>query len=168
MNPTAIQKHDRRQPQPPTTEDRDDEGLDYFSGGDASGEEYDDTPINNQPQRKTARRLQPQRQLQKERQNDGNERPMKTASAKSEDKVMQPIERIGPPETSMDEPAVTYARAQRGEIPTRNGNPNQKLKAAEKPKDEENEGLRLRLDLNLDIDIELKASIHGDLTLALM
>lgn len=29
-------------------------------------------------------------------------------------------------------------------------------------------GLKLRLELNLDIEIELKASIHGDLTLALL
>ena len=30
------------------------------------------------------------------------------------------------------------------------------------------DGLKLRLELNLDIEIELKASIHGDLTLAVM
>lgn len=29
-------------------------------------------------------------------------------------------------------------------------------------------GLKLRLELNLDIEIELKASIHGDITLALL
>lgn len=28
--------------------------------------------------------------------------------------------------------------------------------------------MKLRLELNLDIEIELKASIHGDLTLAVM
>jgi hypothetical protein len=32
----------------------------------------------------------------------------------------------------------------------------------------EQDGLKLRLELNLDIEIELKASIHGDLTLALL
>ncbi|OJD17148.1 hypothetical protein AJ78_02742 [Emergomyces pasteurianus Ep9510] len=167
MNPTTLQKNDRRQPQPPTTEYSDDEDLDYFSGGDYSEEEYDDTPVKNQPQRKTAQRLQPQPQLQKERQNDRRERPMKTASAQSEDKAMQPFERIGPPETSMDGP-VTYARAQRGEIPMRDGNPNQRLKTAEKPTDDDQDGLRLKLELNLDIEVELKASIHGDLTLALL
>ncbi|KAL2815059.1 hypothetical protein BDW59DRAFT_166913 [Aspergillus cavernicola] len=36
-----------------------------------------------------------------------------------------------------------------------------------KAKDEDT-GLKLRLDLNLDIEVELKASIHGDLTLALL
>jgi hypothetical protein len=30
------------------------------------------------------------------------------------------------------------------------------------------DGLKLRLELNLDIEVELKASIHGDLTLALL
>jgi hypothetical protein len=72
----------------------------------------------------------------------------------------------------MDGP-VTYARAMRGEIPMRPGNPNQSLrtnpdaKAGGKDIMEE-EGLKLRLELNLDIEIELKASIHGDLTLALL
>ena len=32
----------------------------------------------------------------------------------------------------------------------------------------EQDGLKLRLELNLDIEVELKASIHGDLTLALL
>ncbi len=74
----------------------------------------------------------------------------------------------------MDGP-VTYARAMRGEIPMRQGNPNQALstgksgdaKAGGKDMMDE-EGLKLRLELNLDIEIELKASIHGDLTLALL
>ena len=30
------------------------------------------------------------------------------------------------------------------------------------------DGLKLRIELNIDIEIELKASIHGDLTLALL
>lgn len=74
----------------------------------------------------------------------------------------------------MDGP-VTYARAMRGEIPMRDGNPNQSLKTGPNPdakaggKDMmDEEGLKLRLELNLDIEIELKASIHGDLTLALL
>ena len=99
---------------------------------------------------------------------------------------MQKFSRIGPDETSMDGP-VTYARAQRGEIPMRPGNPNQKMKTAGDipdnqqgqgqqmhPKEDEGskmmeqDGLKLRIELNLDIEIELKASIHGDLTLALL
>ncbi|PGG99531.1 hypothetical protein GX51_06271 [Blastomyces parvus] len=167
MNPTITRKNDRRQQQQPTPQYSDDEDLDYFSGDDYYEEEYDDTPIKRQPQRRNTQRLQPQPALQKERQNDRRERPMKTASAQSEDKAMQPFERIGPPETSMDGP-VTYARAQRGEIPMRHGNPNQKLKTAEKPQEEEQDGLKLKLELNLDIEVELKASIHGDLTLALL
>ena len=86
-------------------------------------------------------------------------------------KAMQPFEHIGPDETSMDGP-VTYARAQRGEIPMREGNPNQKL-ATSGGKDEtskmmEQDGLKLRLELNLDVEVELKAKIYGDLTLALL
>ncbi|KKZ63578.1 hypothetical protein EMCG_02115 [[Emmonsia] crescens] len=165
MNPTTTRKNDRQQQQPPTTQYSDDEDLDYSSRDDYSEEEYGDTPVKNKPQRRTAQRLQPQ--LQKQGQNDRRERPMKTASAQPEDKAMQPFERIGPPETSMDGP-VTYARAQRGEIPMRDGNPNQKLKTAEKPQEEEQDGLKLKLELNLDIEVELKASIRGDLTLALL
>ena len=74
----------------------------------------------------------------------------------------------------MDGP-VTYARAMRGEIPMRDGNPNQALRTAGNPDAKsggkdimDEEGLKLRLELNLDIEIELKASIHGDLTLALL
>ena len=71
----------------------------------------------------------------------------------------------------MDGP-VTYARAMRGEIPMRPGNPNQKLATAGggggESKMMEQDGLKLRLELNLDIEIELKATIKGDLTLALL
>ena len=85
---------------------------------------------------------------------------------------MQPFEWIGPDETSMNGP-VTYAKAQRGEIAPRPGNPNQSLKTGTGNQgDEKNmmdqDGLKLRLELNLDIEIELKAKIKGDLTLALL
>jgi len=86
--------------------------------------------------------------------------------------TMQPFEWIGPDSTSMDGP-VTYARAQRGEIPMRQGNPEQRLKTAGgtpgggKSLDDE-EGLKLKLELNLDVEVELKAKIYGDLTLALL
>lgn len=87
------------------------------------------------------------------------------------DKAMQPFEWIGPDSTSMDGP-VTYARAQRGEIPMREGNPNQKLATAGGEKQEssmmDQDGLKLRLELNLDVEVELKAKIYGDLTLALL
>lgn len=94
-----------------------------------------------------------------------------SSSANAEDS-MQPFEFIGPDSTSMDGP-VTYARAQRGEIPKRPGNPNQQLKTGpqggkEESKMMEQDGLKLRLELNLDVEIELKATIKGDLTLALL
>ncbi|KIY01945.1 uncharacterized protein Z520_02083 [Fonsecaea multimorphosa CBS 102226] len=87
----------------------------------------------------------------------------------------QPFERIKPPSQSMQGP-VTYARMIRGEIPWRGPPPSQPLETAQPidskdssgkdPMDQD--GLKLRLELNLDIEIELKASIHGDLTLALL
>ena len=65
------------------------------------------------------------------------------------------------------------ARAQRGEISKREGNPNQALKTGKGDKGGgskmmEQDGLKLRLELNLDVEIELKARIQGDLTIALL
>jgi hypothetical protein len=82
---------------------------------------------------------------------------------------MQPFEHIKPPSQSMDGP-VTYARAQRGEIPMRGGGqPENMPQKQDKSSDIlAQDGLKLRLELNLDIEVELKASIHGDLTLAIM
>jgi hypothetical protein len=83
---------------------------------------------------------------------------------------MQPFEHIKPPSQSMDGP-VTYARAQRGEIPMRGGGQPQNLPQQQGKGDSDilaQDGLKLRLELNLDIEVELKASIHGDLTLAVM
>jgi hypothetical protein len=87
---------------------------------------------------------------------------------------MQPFERIKPPSQSMNGP-VTYARAMRGEIPMRGAPPTQPLSTTQGIDTQTNkvdmmdqDGLKLRLELNLDIEIELKASIHGDLTLALL
>jgi hypothetical protein len=83
---------------------------------------------------------------------------------------MQPFERIKPASQSMDGP-VTYARAQRGEIPMRGGGLPQNLPQKQGKGDSDilaQDGLKVRLELNLDIEVELKASIHGDLTLAVM
>ena len=87
----------------------------------------------------------------------------------------QPFDRIKPPSQGMMGP-VTYARMLRGEIPWRGPPPSQPLETAKAadatnssgkdPMDQD--GLKLRIELNLDIEIELKASIHGDLTLALL
>ena len=71
---------------------------------------------------------------------------------------------------------VTYARAMRGEIPMRGAAPSQDLSTTQgvdaggggQSDIMAQDGLKLRLELNLDIEIELKASIHGDLTLALL
>lgn len=63
----------------------------------------------------------------------------------------------------------------RGEIPWKGPPPTQPYETTKgvdakssgnNPMDQD--GLKLRIELNLDIEIELKASIHGDLTLALM
>ncbi|KAK5136843.1 hypothetical protein LTR08_001765 [Meristemomyces frigidus] len=96
---------------------------------------------------------------------------LEEADANGELSEMQYFERIGPDSTSMDGP-VTRARAERGEIPMRGGNPNQpyynKPKAQEKGSDlKDQDGLKLTLEANLEIEIELKASIRGDLTISL-
>jgi hypothetical protein len=82
---------------------------------------------------------------------------------------MQPFEHIKPPSQSMDGP-VTYARAQRGEIPMRGGGQLENMPQKQDKSSDilAQDGLKLRLELNLDIEVELKASIHGDLTLAIM
>lgn len=96
---------------------------------------------------------------------------LEEADANGELKAMRPFERIGPDSTSMDGP-VTMARAERGEIPIRGSNPGQPYYAVppekEKGKLDESDGLKLSLEANLDIEVELKASIRGDLTLALL
>jgi hypothetical protein len=87
---------------------------------------------------------------------------------------VQPFERIPPPSEAMMGP-VTYAKMMRGEIPWRGPPPTQPYSTTQGvdaktsgPDPMDQDGLKLRLELNLDIEIELKASIHGDLTLALM
>lgn len=93
--------------------------------------------------------------------------------AEADSKAMQPFEHIGPDSTSMNGP-VTYAKAQRGEIPMREGNPNQQLATGPDGGNKkesgmmDQDGLKLRLELNLDVEIELKATIKGDLTIALL
>jgi len=86
----------------------------------------------------------------------------------------QPFDRIKPPSQSMDGP-VTYARMMRGEIPMRGKPPSQPYETTQGTDAKgggsdmmDQDGLKLRIELNLDIEIELKASIHGDLTLALL
>jgi hypothetical protein len=96
-------------------------------------------------------------------------RPRLNNPAAQDTTEMQPFERIKPPSQSMDGP-VTYARAQRGEIPMRGGGQLDNMPQKQDKSSDilEQDGLKLRLELNLDIEVELKASIHGDLTLAIM
>ncbi|KAL1854634.1 hypothetical protein Plec18170_004725 [Paecilomyces lecythidis] len=170
---SAVQK--QRQEAPVEEDDYSSSGddYDYDDYSDLSEEEYsDEEQPQQQQQQQLQRRQRPQQQQQQQQDDvDPNYKGMKTASPQSARKSMQPFERIGPPETSMDGP-VTYARAQRGEIPMREGNPNQSLQTADNQKKQtsidDEEGLKLKLELNLDIEVELKASIHGDLTLALL
>jgi len=129
----------------------------------------DTEPRSRSQSRRSRRRKQAS---QKQSQPQPTMPPVEEQSSDDDDKAMQPFERIGPPSTSMNGP-VTYARAQRGEIPMRDGNAKQALATGEGEKSGtskmmEQDGLKLRLELNLDIEIELKASIHGDLTLALL
>ena len=80
-------------------------------------------------------------------------------------------------ETSTPGP-ITNARAQRGEIPIRGGKPGSKQETVTNTKEDDGggpsdemmkqDGLKLRLELNLDVELELKASIRGDITLALL
>jgi len=101
-------------------------------------------------------------------------RSMDPQQAAQQPGAMQPFEHIGNDSTSMNGP-VTYAKAMRGEIPMRQGNPNQSLAtgAGDGAKGGgsdlmDQDGLKLRLDLNLDVEVELKAKIYGDLTIALL
>lgn len=179
MAATTTQKSNRPEPlQEESETDSEFYSDDEYSDEDDYTDEEDEVPAKNQPQRPN--QLQRQRQPQPKQQNKKSyqqQQPIRDQPKKEENSpfaeggsmAMQPFEHIGPPSSSMDGP-VTYARAQRGEIPLREGNPNQKLQTGEKSSKsiDDQEGLKLKLELNLDIEIELKASIHGDLTLALL
>lgn len=129
--------------------------------------------------RSQSRRARRRKQQKGGQQKNPKENPMPAVAENQEPEedpgdTMQPFEMIGKDDTSMNGP-VTYAKAQRGEIPKRPGNPEQQL--ATGPKGDsggggsdmmDQDGLKLRIELNLDIEIELKASIHGDITLALL
>ncbi|KAL8765655.1 MAG: hypothetical protein Q9209_007335 [Squamulea sp. 1 TL-2023] len=142
----------------------------YQSDTDTSDPGY-----RSRSQSRRARRRKNQQSQQKQQQQKQKQplQSVKEQEDEAEAGAMQPFNYIGPDETSMDGP-VTYARAQRGEIPKRPGNPNQELKTGPKGgKDEgskmmEQDGLKLRLEINLDVEIELKASLKGDITLALL
>ncbi len=97
---------------------------------------------------------------------------LEESQAEDAGKEMQAFDRIGGPETSMNGP-ITKARADRGEIPQRRGEPMPEGGMQTKEQGGESDmmqkdGLKLRVELNLDVEIELKASIRGDLTIALL
>ncbi|KAL8803843.1 MAG: hypothetical protein Q9200_006053 [Gallowayella weberi] len=134
-----------------------------------------DAGYRSRSQSRRARRRKAQQAQQKQPQQQ-QKQPLPSVSEDENEAqagAMQPFSRIGGPETSMDGP-VTYARAQRGEIPKRPGNPNQGLKTGPHGGKEEGtklmdqDGLKLRLEINLDVELELKASLRGDITLALL
>ncbi|KJK64113.1 hypothetical protein P875_00138488 [Aspergillus parasiticus SU-1] len=103
---------------------------------------------DTQPQTKT--QVAPWRQ----REQQGRRRPAHDPNATALEPYQKGTPTAGP---------VGYRRGAGGEL-------GREDKKGIQTKDEEKEdtGLKLRLDLNLDIEVELKASIHGDLTLALL
>lgn len=135
--------------------------------------ETDDPGYRSRSQSRRSRRRKQAQKQQKPQQPPTIEEESQPPKSQAQSGAMQPFERIGPDETSMDGP-VTYARSQRGEIPMRGGDAGQQLKTGpqggggEKSEMMDKDGLKLRLELNLDIEIELKASIRGDVTLALL
>jgi hypothetical protein len=142
--------------------------------GNAKAESKAMTSVKEQPQEEE------EQEQEEERHPDWPYAPRDqwlTNPATADTTEAQPFSRIKPPSQSMDGP-VTYARMMRGEIPWRGAPPRQpydttqgvdaKMGGADGKDPMDQDGLKLRLELNLDIEIELKASIHGDLTLALM
>ncbi|KAI1629036.1 hypothetical protein EDD37DRAFT_615888 [Exophiala viscosa] len=135
--------------------------------GNASAQSMAAIDEDDEPQQQLHKQQQPPQQQQQQQLTNPDPRDLTET---------QPFERIKPPSQSMDGP-VTYARMLRGEIPWRGPPPSQPLENAQgmgaqgggQEKDPmDQDGLKLRIELNLDIEIELKASIHGDLTLALL
>ena len=157
---------------------------------DTEAQETDTQPQKTRSRsqsRRARRRKQQQSQTPLQKQKQKQKEMLPVHEAESEEEVeeeenaaqaqagaMQPFQHIGPDSTSMDGP-VTYARAQRGEIPMRPGNPRQSLKtgnpnfpapedyaggAVQQPKSGGGEsdlmkqdGLKLRLELNLELEI---------------
>ena len=133
--------------------------------GEAEAEEEEDQP---QSQAEVFQQAQAQGEQLPKEQWMSNPHPSEITGE------MQPFERIKPPSQSMDGP-VNYARALRGEVPWKGAPPAQPLDTAQNydgkagGKDMmDYDGLKLKIELNLDIEVEIKASIHGDLTLALL
>lgn len=175
MAAPAAEKTKRQEP----LQDESEDDSDFYSDEEYSDEDdYTDDEEELPVKQPAQNQIDPQRQREAKAQHPNKPMQGLRDEPKSQEEspyaeggsmAMQPFEHIGPPSTSMEGP-VTYARAQRGEIPLRPGNPNQKLGTAEATSKsiDDQDGLKLKLELNLDIEVELKASIHGDLTLALL
>ncbi|BCS29731.1 uncharacterized protein APUU_80034A [Aspergillus puulaauensis] len=103
----------------------------------------------------TAVRQRPRRQKQK------RDMISEDDDVQDESKAMQPYEGRRAQELSNKEasPAQAGERIQKQD---------QQQGEQVQGKEKEDTGLKLRLDLNLDIEVDLKASIHGDITLALL
>lgn len=81
---------------------------------------------------------------------------------------MQPFDFMGGGEQDPNDGPIAYRRAEREPIAMRDSKTAVQSGDAAAKDEDEDEGLKLRLDLNIDVEIELKASIRGDLTLALL
>ena len=90
--------------------------------------------------------------------------PVSEDADAEEEEEMKPFTLINPSDSASMPGPVTYARAQRGEIPRQVA---QQGDEGYKDIKDEN-GLKLRLELNLDVEIELKASLKGEVVLALL
>ena len=86
---------------------------------------------------------------------------------------MTPVNEGGEEDDEGEEGQHTQGRKETN-LPIRGGKPNSNQVSKDDPKEaqsdemDKQDGLKLRLELNLDIELELKASIRGDITLALL
>jgi len=80
---------------------------------------------------------------------------------------MQPFDFMGGGGENPTGGPIAYTRAEREPIAMRDSKTAQQSADATKKDADGDDSLKLRLDLNIDVEIELKASIRGDLTLAL-
>ncbi|KAI9717017.1 MAG: hypothetical protein M1812_004952 [Candelaria pacifica] len=126
---------------------------------------------NSSPEPARSRSASRRRRRQKAQKSQNPMPALEESQAENAGKEVQGFDRIGGPETSMNGP-ISKARVERGEIPPRRGEGQEGLQTKEQGGGEsdmmQKDGLKLRVELNLDVEIELKASIRGDLTIALL
>lgn len=154
----TVEKPQNQQQQLPVQQDDYSSGEDYDSADEYeySDDENDDVPQKQLPRRRRRRELQRQQQQKQ----NGDDDYYSDDDSDSEDydddysdddvtqgKAMQPYEKR---RMDLERPGGMNVVQQ------------------EKKSIDDKEGMKLKLELNLEIEIELKATIHGDLTLALM